>query len=256
MWFRARRRWKRSSVLWAGSEIAQVYLGQRTAGVADPLAESAAGVAWITGDSAADCWQLAIESLAPARWRKRKVHVLLSGALARPFMMSPVAGLRSWREAAQVGSSLAPDATGLAGPCEVWHGAWTPDAASLVVAIDAELRQLIESTARQARVRLAGLQPWWAAALQQASQQSPATRFLAAEDTDSLTVVCGDDESFSAATSYAPCPQSDQTDALFTRLLLAQGAAPDLAVHATLRTDGPDAADVATPFAARWKPAT
>lgn len=241
---------------WAGSEVAQIYLAQCTAGVADPLAESAAGVAWITGDSAADCWRRAIESLAPAKWRKRRVQVLLSGALARPFMMSPVAGLRSWREAAQVGSSLAPDATGLAGPCEVWHGDWRPDAASLVVAIDAELRQLIESTARQARVRLAVLRPWWSAALRQASQRSPSTRFLAVEDTDSLTVLCGDDESFSSATSYAPCPHPDQTGALFTRLLLAEGVAPDLAAHASLRTDGADAGDIATPFAAHWRPAT
>ena len=241
---------------WAGSEIAWVYLGQDMTGVADPLATSPASLVWLPGDSVADCWRRAIESLAPTKWRKRRVQVLLSGALARPFMMSPITGLKSRREAAQVGASLGPEATGLAGPCEVWLGDWMPDRASLVVAVDTELRQLVESTALQSGVRLAGIGPWWATALQRASQQSPSIRFLAAQDTDSLTVLTDEGESFSSATSYAPCPQQEQIDALFARLLLASAVVPELAARATLRMDSSVAAGMPMPFGARWSAVT
>ena len=239
---------------WAGSEVAQVYLGRQTAGVVDPLASASAGPIWMAGDSVEDCWRRAIESLVPAKWRKRRIDLVLSGALARPFMMSPVAGLRSWREAEQVAASLASDATGLAGPCEVWLGDWSPDRASLVVAIDISARQLIEAAARELGVRLAGLRPWWATALRQASQRMPVTRLLAAEDTDALTILTGEDEGFGTATTYAPCPHPDQIGALFARLGLASGVEPDRAVRATLLMD--EAAEAAVPFAARWSPAT
>lgn len=241
---------------WAGSEAARVYLGQHTAGVVDPLAQSPNAGVWLTGSSFADCLQRAVDSLAAARWRKRKVRVLLSGALARPFMMSPIAGLKSWRDAAQVAASLAPDATGLAGPCEVWLGDWMPDRASLAVAIDAQVRQSIESTARGAGVRLTSVEPWWATTLRQASQQSPSTRFLAAQDTDSLTVLTHEGEAFSSAASYAPSPQPEQIDALFARLLSASAIAPELATRATLQAEPAFTDEVQAPFAARWSAVT
>jgi len=237
-------------VSWAGSEVAQVYLGRQTAGVVDPLATASAGTVWMAGDSVEDCWRRAIESLVPKKWRKRRIDLVLSGALARPFMMAPVAGLRSWREAEQVAASLAPDATGLMGPCEVWLGDWSPNRPSLVVAIDIGVRQLIEATARELGVRLAGLRPWWATALRQASQQTPATRLLAAEDTDALTVLTGENEGFGSATTYAPCPHPDQIGALFARLGLASGVEPDRAVRATLLTS--ETVEAAAPFAAHW----
>ena len=50
----------------------------------------------------------------------QQVCVWLSGALARPFMFGPVAGLRGWREAHRAAEAAASAAGEFDGPCTVF----------------------------------------------------------------------------------------------------------------------------------------
>lgn len=227
---------------WAGSEAAQVYLGPASVGVWSP-ASSDAGVQWRSAASAQEGWAQGIELLLQLepRPRRRRVAVWLSGTLARPFIFEPVQGLRRWSEALQVAAGLAPEATGLDGPCEVWLDGWAPGKPCIAIAIDGGLRDAIESLARSRNVRLTALRPWWVAALNEAVRKEAVTmRLLAVEEPDALTVLCGADAGSTAAASYAPRPDPAQTDALLTRALLAANVSAADGLRATIQDSTPD----------------
>ena len=215
--------WRKSSVWLAGSDTSEVYLG-RTAAAVWTLGSSDAGPQWLSAESAQQGWGQAVEVLAQAepRKRRRRVAVWLSGALARPFMFRPVQGLRRWSEALQVAAGLAPDATGLNGPCEVWLDDWIPDRPCIAVAVERELRDAIEAAARNSRVRLTALGPWWVAALNDSVQKHPeSANLVAINEPDALTVVSGRGGRFDSAASFAPRPEPNQIEALLTRTLLS-----------------------------------
>lgn len=215
----------------AGSEGAQVYLGLNAVGV---RGHDASGCAhWLPASSPIDGWKQAAELLATAG--RRRAAVSLTGALMRPFCFNAVPGLQRWREAAHVAASLAPEATGLVGTCGIWLGDWSPQATSLAVAIEQSLRQSIEATAKQHRIRLTALRPWWAHALATAAnREAGAPRLLAVEDTDALTLLCGDEGLFTAASSYAPLPDPKSARALINRAMLGSNVPTAQAMHATM----------------------
>ena len=241
----------------AGSEAAQIYLGQTTVGVWSGSTDS--GVRWAAAASAHEGWVRGLELLAElkSKLRRRRVVVLLSGALARPFIFEPVNGLRRWSEAQQVAAGVAPEATGLAGPCDVWLDDWRPEKRCIAVAVDRGLRESIENSARERKIRLGAIRPWWTVALDEAvREQSSAAQLLAVEEADALTLLCGRDSGFDSVASYAPRPDASQTEALLTRALLAADVAATEGLRAVLMA-GPDAevreaADtVMVPFGAR-----
>ena len=222
---------------WAGSDEALVYLGLNAVGVADSRVASAADVRWLPTGSPLEGWRKAIDQLKPIRrtWRRRRVAVRLSGALARPFILAPVQGLRRWHEAVQVAATLAMEATGLAGPCEVWLDGWSVDRPCLAVAIERELRDAIELTAETAALRLTALEPWWGAALRDAGDRLEAVRLLTVEDTDSLTLLTGSaDPGFASAAGYIPRPDAARKEALLTRALFAADLTVDHGLRAVL----------------------
>lgn len=209
-------------MLWAGSEPSQIYLGQTRVGVWS-TASADAGVRWLPVGSAQEGWARGIELLRQDGQPKRqRVKVWLSGALARPFVFEPVQGLRRWSEALQVAAGLAPDATGLGGPCEVWLDDWAPSRSCIAVAVDRGLRELIESSARTEKLRLTAIRPWWTEALREVIRaEAWTTGLLAVEEVDALTVLSGDGGVLAAASCYSPRPDSAQTEALLTRALMA-----------------------------------
>lgn len=220
---------------WAGSEPSQVYLGRTQVGVWSP-AWTGVGAQWLSTGSAQEGWAQGIELLRhEGQPRRQRVAVWLSGALARPFVFEPVRGLRRWSEALQVAAGLAPEATGLEGPCEVWLDDWMPGKSCIAIAIDRGLRETIESTARSERLRLTAIRPWWAAALNEAMKsQTPARGLLAIEELDALTVLSGGEGVFTSAACYSPRPDPTQTEALLTRALMAANVAASDGLRAKL----------------------
>jgi hypothetical protein len=206
-----------------GSEPAQIYLGQQTAGVWAPGEQSTA-VHWVAVDGAKAAAARGLEVLAELcpLSKRHRVGLSLSGALARPFMFGAVQGLTRGTEALQVAAGLAPEATGLDGPCEVWLDRWVPGRPCLAIAVDRALREAIEAEAKERRVKLTVMRPWWVVAMNESAHE-PATerRLLALTEPDALTVLVGGDEGFASAATYAPKPDAQQTEALLTRTMFA-----------------------------------
>ena len=225
-------------MLWAGSEPSQIYLGQTRVGVWSTSSPDV-GVQWLSAESAQDGWARGIERLRQDGQPKRqRVKVWLSGALARPFVFEPVQGLRRWSEALQVAAGLAPDATGLEGPCEVWLDDWAPGKSCIAVAVDRGLRELIESSAKTEKLRLTAIRPWWAEALREVVRaEASTTGLLAVEEVDALTVLSGDGGVLAAASCYSPRPDSTQTEALLTRALMAANVMSANGRRASLREE-------------------
>jgi len=51
---------------------------------------------------------------------RSKLRIWLSGGLCRPFIVPAVPGIRGTVEWQRTAAALAPQRTGLAGPCRVW----------------------------------------------------------------------------------------------------------------------------------------
>lgn len=225
---------------WAGSEPAQIYLGCRSVAVWSPAA-AGSSVQWRTCESALTGWEWGAGQLPQvgSLHRRRRVVVWLSGALARPFILEPVQGLRRWSDAQQVASAMAPEATGLAGPCEVWIDAWVPGESCIAIAVDRSVREAVENSACSSNVRLAAIRPWWVAALNEAmTAPNEPISLVAVEEADGLTVLSGHEGRFASASSYVPRSDASQTEALLKRALLAAGATAAQGVHAAMQEHG------------------
>ena len=251
---------------WAGADRARVYLGVASAGV--QTGGRAAATRWVQADAPAGAFERALRSIEPGAVRRlgrRAIEVHLSGALARPFMLDAVAGMNSWPEALQVAGALAPEATGLAGPCAVWLDAWVPGQRCVAVAMEAALRDQIEQIARAARLRIATLRPWWCAAIDSARAHllEPA-RLLAVEDGDSLTLLTAPDgDDYAALATHAPGPGPVQARAVLARAAMAMNLQPGDIAWASMRTLSTSAASdesiagclpsSLTPSVERWR---
>jgi hypothetical protein len=162
-----------------------------------------------------------------SRWRRARADLWLSGGLARPFLCGPLAGLTSWPEAETFAAAVAPEATGLDGPCRVRLEGWPSDAAALGTALDAALAEAIDATADSSRVAWRSVRPRWAAALDEILAQRPSAGLVAVSEEDALTLLCGSTASKASnglelASTYVPAPDAAQAASLWRRLVLSQ----------------------------------
>lgn len=211
--------------MWSvGSRQMDVYVG---------LADGGLAAAWAAHEDVAQGaahWFAEARKLAGNRWRRPKVRVWLSGALARPFLWGPIQGLACWREVELAARAAAPEATGLVGPCAVSLDEWPSSQPVLVVAMDQAVVAAIVDAAKAAGVRLLSLRPWWARVLESAAD-SPA---LAIGDTDALTVLAGSAAGWQTANSYLPRPSGEHTQPLLDRLMLSASLERGSMRHAEL----------------------
>lgn len=240
----------------AGSEAVSVYVGETVAGVAIGDAPAV----WLQADGAVDAWQRALQHLREAPVRRRKVELLLSGGLARPFIVQAAAGVKRWSEAVEVAQGLAPDATGLDGPCIAWLDVWHTGKPGVAVAMQRALRDELEAIAASQRVRLALIRPWWTTVLAADSLQPEPAHWLAIEDSDALIVLAGAGGDIDTASAHVPRPAAAQVRAMASRSLVALAGTAARAMKATLRIGGlpeadPLSASLAVPFGAHveWR---
>jgi len=204
------------------SEGAQAWLGRRC-------------VAWQLGDQPwqwqqVDGIEAGLEAVAAAlkadaAVRRPKVALWLAGSLARPFIVPPAPGLRRWTEARRLAEALAPDETGLAGPCEVWLDAAPPGHAVLGVAIETATRDAIERGLAAHGVRATSMRPWWTTAVARALDGQAALSRIVVAEPESLVVLAGRDGVFSAAATCAPLPPPERAAAWLQRTVLSLGIA-------------------------------
>jgi hypothetical protein len=163
--------------------------------------------------------------------------------VARPFIVQPVPGLRSWTEARRLAEALAPDETGLAGPCEVWLDAAPAGHALLGVAIETATREIIERVLAAHGVRAVAMRPWWTVALARALDAQPALSRIVVAEPESLVVLAGRDGVFSATATCAPLPSPEHAAAWLQRSVLSLGIADGEGVRVALSSGaGLDAA--------------
>lgn len=224
---------------WVGSNRAIVYLGVDSAGVVLPRGADGEMVHWLPAESASAACERATQHLlerTSRTFRKWTLDIQLSGALARPFLFQAVDGLRSWKEASKVAATLAPEATGLIGPCAVWLDDWRPGQRCVAVSLELAQREQIEQIVRDAGLRLTELRPWWTGAIDLTRTLTEGhAKLLVARDPDSLTVLtCDGDAGYLAVATYAPRPAPLQARALVTRAAMAANVAAEEVVSVGL----------------------
>lgn len=230
---------------WAGPERVVVYVGAMSTRVAPAFARAEAPAVQPTFDTAIGGFEAAMEWIADDA--ARHLDVQLSGALARPFVFEAVKGLKTSREAHAVAATLAPEATGLTGPCSVWLDEWVSGQRCVAVAVETSLRDGIEWVAREHGLRIKAMRPWWSLAMGTATAQlETALRLLVVEDTDSLTVLTSTAGSYTTLASYAPRPDAAYKRAVVTRAAMTAGVAPEEIALVSMG-DGPESNGVDVP---------
>lgn len=167
----------------------------------------------------------------PPEAKRSVAHIWLSGALAVPFMLPPIEGLRNRAEAQRLAESSAPVEAGLQGSCTVWLDAWKPGRPCLAVAVQQELVAAIQAAASGAGIKLKSMQPWWNWALSDHLHRKGAVRLLAVIEEDALTVIGSDGERVTSAQSQRPRPAPERIDAQLRR----QAVSLDVSIAEVLR---------------------
>lgn len=170
----------------------------------------------------------------PEGGRRIKARVWLSGALARPFMMAPVEGLRNRVEADRAAQAMAPAETGLEGNCLVWLDAWKPAQPCLVVAVQQDIIAALQAAAIEASIGLRSVQPWWNWALSEQLKRKGAIRMLAAVERDALTVLASDGQGITFAQSCCPVPAAGRIEAQLRRQAVSQGVSASEVIRVSL----------------------
>lgn len=161
-----------------------------------------------------------------AWWRKHgepRLSVWLSGALCRPFLLPPVAGLRNANDIAAIAQAQASALTGLSGPCSVWIEPAMGDQPSVGAAMPAALRERLLALGRAGGAgggAVASVRPWWAAVLDAVLKQESVRSALLVQDADSVVFLAGEGDRFTAATVHAPIVAGEVAQAVRSRLAM------------------------------------
>jgi hypothetical protein len=224
-----------------GSERWDVFVGEDVAGLAAP---GDGAVTWTRCESAMRGFETSAAQLLQMRAEKGqkgavRARLWLSGALARPFVLPAMEGVKRWQEAIQIAETLAPESTGLDGACTVWLDRWHAGTATLAVAASSELLRSVEEMAQVQGLQIATISPWWNAVLNAALMLPEPAGLLVIEDAESSTVLSGAQGAFVIAKTYQPRPDAGQRRAMLSRLALeADMAAPRAMVVWQASLDG------------------
>jgi len=223
----------------AGSKVCDVYLGTRAFAVceggAPVLAAEVEGL-----DSALN--GLAEWLNAEAAPKRRRLRLWLSGGLCRPFIVPAVRGVANDAEIQAVASAMAPQLTGLVGPCTVFVERRTPKASVIATAVQEgniqKIRDLVAASPR--KPKLLSIRPWWAEVLRHSLLREPTLAALGVQDCDSMTVLVGrKPDGFDTATTYAPVIDQSTAQSVLTRALLSSDVADNSELIGRLVMDRP-----------------
>jgi hypothetical protein len=179
----------------------------------------------------------------PSSGARRPVTVLLSGALASPFLFGPIAGLRGKREAHAAAKAAAMTACGIGAACLVTLESDPRSAPALVTAVAEATVQSVYDTATELGLKVRSIRPVWAVAIARAGEAAAQATTFACRDADALVLLADDGQRWQHASVYHPA-QSDDTvlRALLRRTTMAldlEGVRCVLAeVVSTPTTDG------------------
>jgi hypothetical protein len=187
-----------------------------------PLEATSAALAITTG----------FEALKAHPLKVNRLRLWLGGALARPFMLAAVAGVRDRSEALSMAQALAPQHTGLGAPCQVWLDEWRPERDCLAVAVERPLLDLITAQANLHQIRLCAISPSWNAVLTQ-TLVNHTSALLAVHEKAALTLLKVSDQG--AVRAGFANPSVDRVDAHVQRTAIGWAASLEEVVQAEIR---------------------
>jgi hypothetical protein len=162
------------------------------------------------------------------RWFERKsVRVWLSGASARPFIVAPVAGLRSAAEAQAIATAAAGSATGIAAPCAVQLEGLPTAFPTLATAVAQSVIDAIHTAMKAHGAMAVSLRPWWARALDARLGQRLGATLVAVDEPDGVTLLGASGSVPTVATTLVPRPDPKQTLTMVRRLCMGHDVPPD-----------------------------
>jgi hypothetical protein len=174
-------------------------------------------------------------------WWRTPVQVWLSGALARPFVFGPVAGLKGWREAHEAAAAAAAMACGLQGPCAAVLEADPSLGPSLAIAVDVSVLDDLHAAARARRLRIASIRPAWARATESSGWgRGVGDSMLCCREPAALTVMASRAGSWTFAATYAPAPSAEEQERLLNRLQASLGIDAGCMTLTELKAKGKD----------------
>lgn len=225
---------------WGGSPLA-FFVGERQ--VALWLGAQTFSADWVAGEPPPLATLLEQAGVKPRLWPLRhRVQIWLSGALARPFVLEPIAGLAGRDEALAAARARAGEETGWTpASVELWMERMPRDEPVLVVATLAGALRALRAAARQARLRVVSVRPWWSAALAAAAGQGRPFELLASADPEALVILGSRQALWTDGSTLSPLPDAAQCEAVVQRRITARGLDPAQAGRFVLAAGGPSA---------------
>jgi hypothetical protein len=149
------------------------------------------------------------------------VDVVVSSSIARPFLMQPVAGLKTFAEAVSLAVAHAPSATGLMGELDVQLEALPLNTSALATAAPRLVLQEVRAAAIAARLKVSSLRPLWACAIGVLRKQAPLANAIMVVEEDAATLVMEADGGYVTAQTFAPKPSPDAIQSVARRASLS-----------------------------------
>jgi hypothetical protein len=158
------------------------------------------------------------------RWPAERVRYWLSSSLCRPFIMGPVAGLKSWKEARALADGLAPAETGLAGDCATRLEGWPGSNTVVALAVDMITLDRLREAASACALAVKSVRPWWACAVRATREGTDSRELLWCEDTDGCIALGSRDGVYEMALAFKTADRAER-DGVQARLRLSHGPA-------------------------------
>jgi hypothetical protein len=158
----------------------------------------------------------------PEQGRGRSLRMLLSSALAQPFLFGPMQGLRGRQETQAVARVTARSACSIEGDCEVALEGDPRAGAVLATAVTTAAIDGIYLVAKQMGVKIKSVRPVWAVAIERAASEKHQTPVLCCRDPDGLVLLADSGSHWLHASVHEPAPTSDgELQGLLRRALLS-----------------------------------
>jgi hypothetical protein len=160
-------------------------------------------------------------------WWNQGVDVMLSSSIARPFLMQPVAGLKSLEEATALAATQARSMTGLSGELNVLLEALPVTATSLAIAAPQLLLQDVRAAATTAKLKVSSMRPLWACAIGVLRRHKPLANAIMVVEEDAGTLVMEADGRYAMAQTFSPKPSTEAIQSIVRRASLSAAGLND-----------------------------
>lgn len=217
---------------WVGSSPLDVYLGTRYAAICRGTERL-----WASGIGGLDDGLGRLRAQLAANTKPHRLRVWVSGGLCRPFLLPAVEGLRGAGEAQQIARAMAPKATGLTPPCEVWVEPRSGSGAQVAVAIARPVVDAVLALSTGRGRRVVSVRPWWSEVLRAATASGEPPTAVSVRDCDSVTILLGQGDTFEAAATVAPVLDDDSARAAFARATMSSDLEVAKTFAVSLRLD-------------------